>query len=385
MNKNLLFPLFALVLLSCSSRNSSEENSSSEKDLSYEIDTVMVDPGDHFFFVKFGLSMSDVDEARKLFYNFNSEEMTMEIIDLENLNLKELRQYEKEGPNGIGGGFIMRIKVLPDESVLFYDFAGIHHVASNGEKIATYKIEEMEWEGDELSEKQVINISSLDTKDGNYFYGQYGTQGIDSKTDGLVQVDLAEKSLRLFPSDFLAFSTDYDISFDMGGGRRVKLPEQNLVRLVKDEVAIITSAKNQLWLWDLEGDSLINHSYQSQFTSNSKKGNFPASVGENDEFRAAMKEKSKEVNFGSLIEDSKQNILWRYHKEMDRLTAGDSIIFKNVITAFDTDFEQLAESRMPDNFTISNPVFSLDGMLWQYLNIDDEVAFVRVKPTITNE
>lgn len=379
--KNSLIILSLFSILSCGEK-SSDSASSSNLEITYEIDTVMVDAGEHFFFVQFGLSMSDVDEARKLFYNFNNDEMSMEIIDLENLNLKELRQYEKEGPNGIGGGFIMRIKVLPDESVLFYDFAGIHHVASNGEKIATYKIEEMDWEGDELSEKQLINISSLDTKDGNYFYGQYGTQGIDSKTAGLVQLDLSKKSLKLFPSDFLDFSNAYDISFDMGGGRAAKIPEQNLVRLVNDEVVITTSTKNSLWRWDLEGDSLINHSYQSQLTSNSKKGNFPVTVGSNDEFRAAMKEKSKEVNFGPLTEDSDQNVLWRYHKEMDRLTAGDTIIFKSILTAFDADFRQLGESRMPEKFKLSDPIFYLDGMLWQFLNIDDEVAFVRVRPTL---
>jgi hypothetical protein len=378
-NSLIFFSLFSI--LSCGEK-SSDSASSSNLEITYEIDTVMVDAGDHFFFVKFGLSMSDVDKARKLFYNFNSQEMTMEIIDLENLNLKELRQYEKEGPNGIGGGFIMRIKVLPDESVLFYDFEGIHHVAPNGDKIATYKIEEMDWEGDELSEKQFINIPSLDTKDGNYFYGQYGTQGIEGKTAGLVQIDLSKNSLKLFPSDFLDFSNAYDISFDMGGGRSAKIPEKNLVRLVNDEVVIITSAKNSLWRWDLEGDSLINHSYQSQLTSNSKKGNFPMTTGSNDEFRAAMKEKSKEVNFGPLTEDSDQNVLWRYHKEMDRLTAGDTIIFKSILTAFDTDFRQLAESRMPEKFKLSDPIFYLDGMLWQFLNIDDEVAFVRVKPTL---
>jgi hypothetical protein len=380
MKKLLFLPLMALII-SCGEK-SSDSGSTSNLELTYEIDTVMVDAGDHFFFVQFGLSMSDVDDARKLFYNFNNEEMSMEIIDLENLNLKEVRQYEKEGPNGIGGGFIMRIKVLPDESVLFYDFAGIHHVASNGDKIATYKIEEMDWEGDDLSEKQLINISSLDTKDGNYFYGQYGTQGIEGKTAGLVQIDLSKKSLKLFPSDFLDFSNAYDISFEMGTGRSAKIPEQNLVRLVIDEVVIITSAKNSLWRWDLEGDSLINHSYQSQFTSNNKKGNFPMTVGSNDEFRAAIKEKSKEVNFGTLTEDSDQNVLWRYHKEMDRLTAGDTIIFKSILTAFDPDFKQLAESKMPEKFKLSDPVFYLDGMLWQFLNIDDEVAFVRVKPTL---
>lgn len=380
MNKLLFLPLIALIF-SCGG-NESESESSSSLELTYEIDTVMVDAGDHFFFVQMSLTMSDVDVARKLLYNFNNDAMTMEIIDLENLNLKEVRQYEKEGPNGIGGGFIMRVKLLPDQSVLFYDFVGIHHVDAEGTKIATYKIGEMAWEGDELSEDQEINIASLDTQDGNLFYGQYGTQGFDSKALGLVQIDLSKKSLRLLPSDFLDFTRGFDISFQMGERGMAKVPEQNLVRLVNDEVVITTSAKNTLWKWGLEGNSLINHTYQSLLTSNIKSGNYPMSLGSMEELRAAMKEKTKEVNFGTLIEDADQDILWRYHKEMDRVTAGDTIVFKNVLTAFDTDFAQVAESKMPEKFKSSDTVFFLDGMLWQFLNIDDEVAFVRVKPTL---
>ncbi|WP_186300119.1 DUF4221 family protein [Algoriphagus algorifonticola] len=379
--KNLPIYFLILFLISC---GGDPENSSSNQNLeiSYEIDTVMVDAGDHFFFVRYSLSMSDVDKDQKLLYNFNNQEMVMEIIDLENLKLKEVRQYEKEGPNGIGGGFIMRIQVLPDESVLFYDFVGIHHVAKSGEKISTHKLGEIEWQGDELAEEEEINVSSLDTRDGKLFYGFYGTQGFDSKILGLVKIDLSDQSLRLFPSDFLQFTSDFEISFEMNGGGMAKAPEQNRVRVLDDKILITSSAKNQIWQWILEQDSLISRSYESQLSSNSKKGNFPMQASSPEEFRAAMKEKNKEVSFGRLIHDPEQNKFWRVHRDLERITAGDTIIYKHILTAFDSEINQVGETLLPEGVLFFEPGFYLEGRLWKFLNIDDEVAFVRVKPEI---
>ncbi|MDF2156373.1 DUF4221 family protein [Algoriphagus sp. CAU 1675] len=379
--KKLPIYLLILTLFSCGG-DPENSNATGDLEITYVIDTVMVDPGDHFIFVQYGLGMSDVDKSQKLLYNFNNQDMKMEIIDLENLKLKELRQYEKEGPNGIGGGFIMRIQVLPDESVLFYDFVGIHHVAKSGEKLATYKLEEIAWEGDALAEEEEINVSSLDTKDGKTFYGFYGTQGFESKTNGIAQLNVEDKTLRLHPSDFLQFTTAFDISFEMDGRGAAKFPEQNRIRMVGDKILITTTAKNELWQWDLAQDSLISHNYQSQLTSNIKKGNFPMQVSSPEEFRAAIKEKDKEVSFGEFTFSPDQDKFWRYHKEMDRMTAGDTIIYKNVLTAFNIDLSMLGETQMPEDFKNGNSVFYLDGMLWQFLNIDDEVAFVRVKPSL---
>ncbi|WP_297336734.1 DUF4221 family protein [Algoriphagus sp.] len=380
------FKALIVLVIAGSIACSSPENEKGERSslgVSYEIDTVMVDAGDHFFFLNWNLGISDISADKKILFNLNPQTLLLEVVDLDNLKLMETIQLEKEGPNGIGGGFIMRIQVLPDESVVFYDFNGIHHVAKSGEKIATFQLGEIEWEGANLPEGEEIDVSSLDTKDGKTFYGFFGTQGFDSKNSGIAQFNVIEKSLKLLPSDFLQFTSAYDISFSMDGRGAAKFPERNRIRVVNDKILITTSAKNELWQWDLAQDSLVSHTYTSQLTSNSKKGNFPIQVNSNEEWSAAIKEKNKEVNFGMLVHAPDLDMFWRYHKEMDRMTAGDTIIYKNVLTAFDEDLNQLGETALPEKFKNADPVFYLDGKLWHFLNIDDEVAFVRVNPTIT--
>jgi hypothetical protein len=63
---------------------------------------------------------------------------------------------------------------------------------------------------------------------------------------------------------------------------------------------------------------------------------------------------------------------------MDRMK-GDTILFKTVLTAFDPDFNQLHEELLPPNFVLSRKYFARKGMIYTFLNIDDELAFVRIK------
>ena len=65
---------------------------------------------------------------------------------------------------------------------------------------------------------------------------------------------------------------------------------------------------------------------------------------------------------------------------MDRMIA-DSVITKDVVTFFDTDYTMLKEQKL-ENFTNSGTRFFKDGMLYSFLNVDDELAFVRLKPNL---
>jgi len=60
----------------------------------------------------------------------------------------------------------------------------------------------------------------------------------------------------------------------------------------------------------------------------------------------------------------------------------DSVIYKNVVTVFDSDYQMLHEE-VVEKFPGSNMSFFKDGMLYAYINLDDEMAFVRVKPSIS--
>ncbi|MFC3416448.1 DUF4221 family protein [Algoriphagus hitonicola] len=68
-------PLIFLVIagsIACSSPEN-ENGKSSSLETSYEIDTVMVDAGDHFFFLNWNLGISDISADKKILFNLNPQ------------------------------------------------------------------------------------------------------------------------------------------------------------------------------------------------------------------------------------------------------------------------------------------------------------------------
>jgi hypothetical protein len=50
------------------------------------------------------------------------------------------------------------------------------------------------------------------------------------------------------------------------------------------------------------------------------------------------------------------------------------------LTFFDREFNQIGEVRLPDKWKIIGGKYISQGMYWQFINVNDEAAFVRLKP-----
>ncbi len=381
----LLFIPFLILLIGCGGNDSGDSAYFMNKKFTFQIDTILIDSGDHFFFVQYGLSMSELDRENKQLLNFNPEKLELEVIDLNDRKLLKVMSFEKEGPNGIGGGYILKLQRLPNQDLIFYDYVGLHFLDSTGKKIKTIRFDQAKFEGDSLQGSEMIDATSLVTKDGKIFFGFYGVQSFEGETRGLAIIDLENQNLKLVPTTILDFTTELAVDFEMEGRGSAKYPERNNVNFEGNKIFISTSAKNQIWIYNPETDSLMVKSFNSKITSNSKKGNFPQKVSSTEEWENAIKEKQKEISFNSLVYNQEGEQYWRISTEMDRVIAGDSVVMKTVLTAFDKDLNQLGEGRFPDGFVSTGNIFVLDGMLWQFLNIDDEVAFVRIKLELLND
>jgi hypothetical protein len=92
-----------------------------------------------------------------------------------------------------------------------------------------------------------------------------------------------------------------------------------------------------------------------------------------EEFQVVSKDREKEVRYLGFLFDEKNQVYWRFSTE----STGTP---KVVLTAFSKDFEQLGELLLDEKFVFPASLFVRDGMIYTYLNQDDEVYFVRLKP-----
>lgn len=378
--KKLPIYLLILTLFSC---GGDPETSKATRDLeiTYEIDTVMVDPGDHFFFLNWGLGIADVSADKKMLFNLNPQTFLLEIVDLDALALKETVQLEKEGPNGVGGGFISKLQVLDNGNLLLFDFQKIFEITPKGELVRSYEFDKSKLSGYDFGETDEVETMGIFSPDGKRFIGQLTDEDFKKPAKGLAFVDTETMEIQVEETDAISKLDEYRIMFEMGGNSMMSTGEQVFMDVIAGDFVISNTGFNEIYVYDFDADSLIHYQYQAQLSSNERILDYPQRVESREALMEVMKEKNEQVRFGPLIPQPDKNLIWRLTKDKDRMIA-DSVIYKNVVTVFDSDYQMLHEE-VVEKFPGSNMSFFKDGMLYAYINLDDEMAFVRVKPSIS--
>lgn len=112
--------------------------------------------------------------------------------------------------------------------------------------------------------------------------------------------------------------------------------------------------------------------FNSKLTPNAKKVSERTTVNNIEEMMEIVEEAQKQVEFGNFLYDDKSDKVFRFTTDLDRMI-GDSATFKNVITIFDSDLNQLHEEVV--DFNRPNFSFFKDGKLYSYVNVEDELGF----------
>jgi hypothetical protein len=384
--------LFILALLaglaSCGGKSSQSELAAS-MEISYEIDTVRVDSKGEFLFLNMGLLMSDYDPNSDLLYNLNPLTSRMEVIDMDKLALRKLIQYDQDGPNAVKEMFTSGIKITESGEKWFTDYLSIIHLNAEGEKIGQFKLNEEDFPGDTLTNELKINGMGKITRSGKYFVSHYGDYVRGGKgLQGLAVIDLDSRSKRLIPLDVFQALNKYELSSPDGERAGARAGEQNYILLTDTEVIHSNSAQNQLLSINLSSREKREVTLQSDLVQDEKPGLYPKEANSIEQFNEFNKLKKRELTFGPWIHDSERGYFWRISREQK----GDSVenpAFSFVITVLDKDLNQIAETQLAEGDGLPfdglpSHSFFRRGDLYMFLNIEDELAFVRIKPTLSD-
>ena len=387
MNKlRLLSPIILAVVASCSTKESVESTEANAIEFSYEIDTVMIDAKDEFLFLNMDIYFSDYSAKERLLYNINPQSGRVEIINLEKNSLEKLVQYELEGPNGILEMAMTGLKKASSGDFFFMNYYLLNQLDSSDTKIASYRLTNEFLHGDELAESEEIDGMGQIDSNGNYFSSFYGNYQEKGGIRGIAKITFSDSTLQLIPLDFWADMDKYTIKMDVGDGRAVSSPERKFLTLDDQNFIVSTTAKNSLWYYDVAMDSIFYKEYSSVFTQNEKVVNYPIDANSQDAFNEASKLKNDQVVFGPLVKDEDSGRFYRYSREKDDSENN----YAYVLTIFDEELNQLHEVKMREEVTIPGYYFAAktfvhDGMLYTFLNMEDEMAFVRLKPNFKDE
>lgn len=369
--KYLFYLLLLAGLASCSSEKKPGERQS--LDFSAELDTVQVDAGEELLYVNWNLSSSGESPDGKYLYNFKrTKPIALEILNLETLSLEKIIPMELEGPNGLGTEYIAKVHVTPSGHFIFRDGYQVSTFDDQFKKISTFRLDKEEFILKSLPEGCRIWLDQAMSGDGKKLAAFYGGQEMTDPKEGVIVVDFEAQTAQIFPMKSLSSWLKYQTTFLYSGQpMNATFPPTNI--LIKgDSVVFSIGAENKVYFLDLKTDSISSKTYESQFTSQVSQALFPETVDSEEKFQEIFNEKLNEVRYRNFHFDEKNQVFWRFTMESP----------KAVLTAFSTDFDQLGEILLDEKFKLPSKVFSRDGMIYTFLNQDDEVYFVRLKPQI---
>lgn len=380
MNKYLILLLATAILSSCITPSEKGE----EPSFAISIDTVRVDSKGEILFLNYFLGVSTLDPSQKYLYNMNMMKSILEKINLETLSLDTLIQLEREGPNGVGSP--STIIALDNGGFVFSNNYTIRYMDADGQRTKQVTLAREQFITDLLPTGRSISIQSNGiSSDGRFLAGIYGTSEMSDKPEGIIWLDLEKETGKLIPTQELDFITENNLILELDGKIRGGFTNAVFVQPSQDKIIIAPSSRNMLLIYDLTADSLITKKYESKLTSNEQKSGEAKTITDLNEFNELREENMKLVDFGPWEIDRKTGYRWRFSKELDRVIGEDSLVFKTVLTAIDENFELLGEAQLPPEFVFPYTFRIHNGMPYVFLNIDDELAFVRIKPTISYE
>lgn len=370
-----IFYLFIIVgLASCSTEKNPEQQKS--LDISVEMDTVKVDPGEELIYVGWNLNSSGVSPDGKYFYNFNrTKPISLEVINLENLTLEKIIPMELEGPNGLRTEYISEIIVPENGNLIFSDSYQLTHFNSQLQKLKAIRLDQEEYITKALPEGKRIWFEQSFSPDGNQMVAFYTGHNIGDDYEGIISVDFERETARIIPLDILKSWKKHTTALTLNGSVVGGTGSMKTILLQDDKVVFGVAAENKVYFLDLKTDSLSSKTYQSQFTKPASTKTFPEKAETEEEYRQVSKDRQKEVRYYGFHFDAKNQLYWRFSTE----STGTP---KVVLTAFSREFEQLGEFLLDEKFVYPAKLFVRDGMIYTYLNQDDEVYFVRLKPQI---
>jgi len=180
---------------------------------------------------------------------------------------------------------------------------------------------------------------------------------------------------------------DFTVRYQQGRGASVSPQNTEIVRL-GNKLVITNPVFSKIAVYDLVEENLKYYPCLPTLTASGKVGTYTREVNSREEFNIRKLEIGKEVTFLPLMSDSTNNQYVRISivglpKMNDKglLEMNDHNVF---ISVLNDSFEVINEAEATDGIgkLFSTPIpqkpFFKDGKVWLYLNVHDELAFVRL-------
>lgn len=382
MKNSLLVFLLAFLLFSCKKPSSSQENT---VDLRISVDTVLIDTGEDFINLRNGIYYSGLSHDKRYLFNSGATSPYLERINLETLKFEEKMIFDDDGPNAFGE-YVNGVSSDVNNNLILTAWDGTSIFNMQKEKLKKYLLMKRDFRGDGLEGREQFISQIIPSEDYTETFGL--VQNFANGEVFFVILHDDTQTLEKLRLDGFEKAEEFAITYSVGGGASIAYQMTEITRL-GNKLIINNPAFSRIAVYDLDQRDLRYYDCKPMLTESEKVGRYNRNVPSMEEFDEERVKIEEEVNFLPLMRDltsDKYVRLSTIGKSKPNVQGRPEITDNDVFVSILNDsFEVIKEVQITNGIgkllTRSFPQqpFLKDGKIWLYLNLNDELAFVRLK------
>ncbi|MCH7414071.1 DUF4221 domain-containing protein [Belliella sp. R4-6] len=370
-------PISIAFFISCAERK--EKIYTTQTELKYSFDTVMVDSGNEYLHLNDRLLISDLSSDGKYLYNWNRNAFSLEKIDLDELQLVDNIKYEKEGPDGVGS-YVRHVACSPEGKTIFWSYEKKGIWDQQGKLFRNLSINSILKDADFPEDFELFQITQFPNEQDKFLtlYDEW-----DTNTINLLIFDFSDASFKKVDLPEINKSTEFYSEILLDGSKVGRLNKDVEYTFDQNKAIIISNAYNYAYIYDMITDSLSFKAWDGPLVGDKKKFQYPKEV-DYEKLWETARLSEEDMNFGVFNWDEKNKRYYRFAvktifgEEKYDYGAYKPIDAEVFLSIYDEDLNLIAESNIPEIQNKPSKHFVKDGKIWLHENIDDELAFIRM-------
>lgn len=380
--KNLLLVLLLLALLvSCDKSSSRYEDTAH---LEIPVDTVLIDTGEDFINLRHGTYFSGLSHDKNYLFNSGATSPYLERINLETLKFEERMIFDDDGPNAFGD-YVNRVSSDVNNNLVLTSWDGTSVFNMQKEKLKKYLLMGGDFKGDGLEGREQFISQIIPSEDYSETFGLVQ----DFANGNVFFVVLYDDTQTLKKTRLEGFekAEEFAVAYSAEGGASIAYQTTEITRL-GNKLFITNPAFSRIAVYDLDQRDLRYYDCKPTLTASEKTGRYNRNVHSMEEFDEERVKIEEEVKFFPLMggfDDERYvrlSIIGKSKINAQSMSEiNDYDVFLTILNkSFEVVDEVKVEAGVGKLFTNSFPQkpFLKDGKIWLYLNMDDELAFVRL-------
>lgn len=368
--KKLIYLLLISFLISCSGTDEKTSPENILEDLTYSVDTLIIDSGEEIFNLRYGLSNFGVFPQSNSLVLFDQSRKISQWIDLENQKLVDQYQFQKDGPNGLGNIFSMQ--TLPEEKLMMASFTNTGVFDKEGNQLEQFKLKPNELDGlSELNPFDILTKLKYDPSS-NLLFSLPGDMSLGTRK--LAKIDPVNQTGKIIPLTKMDNAGNFRVTLLDEGGSIFEETYDQLI--VGNQLFITCSYSSGIYQYDIEKDSLNYLEFTHQLIPNEKTGEIVNNPGTSEDWWQEYKKVVSQISYWGLHWDEKTA---RYYRLASKSLLGESrndpASYEVYLLVYSEDMKLLGEALIPDFQAFPQSYFFNDGKLYSYVNVEDELGF----------